>query len=90
MTEDDIKRQIGEAAIERKTCLDKISCYEARLKDAAYKLQAIISSENEPLHADNQRIVDHASDPRSDAKNYIRELERANELAAFLRKHNAL
>ena len=47
--------QIGEAAIERKRCLDKISCYEARLKTAQQALGVFLDPDKSPLHEDNQR-----------------------------------
>ena len=90
MTRDDIAGQIGEAAIERKECLDKASCYEARLKNALYGIQALLAEDSNPLHEDNQRILTHATDPRADAKGYIAAIKRADELAEFLRRHNAL
>ena len=82
--------QIGEAAIERKRCLDKISCYEARLKTAQQALGVFLDPDKSPLHEDNQRILELASDPRADAQGYIEAMTRAVELADFLKKHNAL
>lgn len=90
MTEDDIRTQIGEAAIERKNCLDKASCYEARLKTAMYALQALLDPEKNPLAEKNQRATALPSDLREDAKGYIEARQRAEDLTAFLRKHNAL
>ena len=67
MTRDDIKGQIGEAAIERKECLEEISCYKARLKTALHRLTAFL--DNNPLHEDNQRLLVLSSDPPEDAQN---------------------
>ncbi len=82
--------QIGEASTERKRCLDKMSCYEARLKTARQALDVFLDPDKNQLHADNQRILGLSSDPRADAKGYIDAMTRADELADFLRKHNAL
>lgn len=90
MTEGEITSQIGEAAIERKHCLDKMSCYEARLKTAKQALTVFLDPEKNPLNEDNQRIVAITSDPRSDAKGYLEAKKRADELSEFLKKHNAL
>ena len=90
MTEADMMNQIGEAAVERKRCLDKISCYEARLKTARLALDWLLDPERNTMHEDNRRILELSSDPREDAKGYVDASERADELTAFLRKHNAL
>ncbi len=90
MTEGEIMNQIGEAAVERKHCLDKMSCYEARLKTAKQSLSVFLDTENNPLHKDNQRLLELTSDPRADAKGYVDARKRADELADFLKKHNAL
>ena len=90
MTEGEIMTQIGEAAIERKRCLDKMSCYEARLKTALHALQALLDPKKNPLNAENQRAAALPSDLREDAKGYVEACQRAEELTAFLRKHNAL
>ena len=82
--------QIGEAAVERKHCLDKVSCYEARLNTALQSLSVFLDPEKNPLSEDNQRFLSLASDPRADAKGYIEEKKRADELTGFLKKHNAL
>ena len=90
MTEGEMMTQIGEAAIERKRCLDKMSCYEARLKTAQQALAVFLDPDKSPLHEDNQRILELASDPRADAKGYAEAMTRAEELAGFMKKHNAL
>ena len=90
MTEGEMMNQIGEAAVERKGCLDRMSCYEARMKTAQQSLSVFLDPERDPLHEDNQRLLTLASDPRADAKGYVEARERADELAAFLKKHNAL
>ena len=82
--------QIGDAAIERKRCLDKMSCYQARLKDAHQALGVFLAEDKNPLHEDNQRILELSSDPRADAKGYVEAMTRAEELTAFLKTHNAL
>ena len=82
--------QIGEAAVERKHCLDKMSCYEARLNTAHHALSVFLDREKNPLHEDNQRLLTLASDSRADAKGYVEARKRADELADFLKKHNAL
>ena len=38
MTDEDIRRQIGDAAVARRECFDRISCYEQRLNEALYDL----------------------------------------------------
>ena len=90
MTEDEMMTQIGEYAVERKRCLDQMSCYEARLKTAQQALSVFLDPEKSPLHKDNQRVQALTSDPRADAKGYVEAKTRADELADFLRKHNAL
>ena len=90
MTEGEMMTQIGESAVERKICLDKMSCYEARLKTAQQALSVFLDPEKSPLHEDNQRVLALTSDPRADAKGYVEAKTRADELADFLRKHNAL
>ena len=90
MTEAEMATQIGEAAVERKHCLDKMSCYEARLKTAQQSLSVFLDQDKNPLCAENQRLLDLASDPRADAKGYVEAKSRADELADFLKKHNAL
>ena len=90
MTEDEMMTQIGEAAIERKRLLDQMSCYEARLKTAQQALSVFLDQEKSQLHEDNQRILALTSDPRADARGYVEANTRANELADFLSKHNAL
>ena len=90
MTEGEMMAQIGEAAMERKRCQDKMSCYEARMKTAQQAMSAFLDPENDPLHEDNQRLLKLSSDPRADAKGYIEARKRADELAAFLKKHNAI
>lgn len=90
MTEEEIMQQLGKSLVERKKCFDKMSCYEARLKDAARCLALLLDEDKNPLHEDNQRLVHLDSDPRLDAKGYIEEKRRAEELTAFLKKHNAL
>ena len=82
--------QIGEAAIERKACLDQASCYEARLKTALHALHALLDPKKNPLNEENQRLSALPSDPREDAKGYVEASQRAEELTAFLGKHNAL
>ena len=82
--------EIAEAAVERKQCSDKMSCYEARLKTALQSLTVFLNPEKNPLSEDNQRFLGLASDPRADAKGYIEAKKRADELAGFLKKHNAL
>lgn len=90
MTEDDIRAQIGAAAVERKACFDKMSCFEQRMITAHHSLGALLDKKNNPLHEDHQAIVDLASDPREDAKGYIAAMTRADELTTFLKTHNAL
>lgn len=90
MTEAEMMTQIGETAVERKRCLDQMSCYEARLKTALQALTVFLDPEKEPLHEDNQRFLKLTSDPREDAKGYVEARKRADELAAFLKKNNAL
>ena len=90
MTEGEMMNQIGEAAVERKGCLDRMSCYEARLKTAFQSLSVFLDQEANPLHEDNQRIITLASDPRADAKGFVEASKRADELADFLKKHNAI
>ena len=90
MKEDEIITLIGETAVERKSCLDKMSCYEARLKTALQSLSVFLDPEKDPPHEDNQRFLTLVSDPRTDAKGYVEVRKRADELAAFLKKHNAL
>ena len=85
-----IMNQIGEAAIERKSCMDKISCYKARLKTALYGISVLTDEDKNPLHDDNQNLLTHTSDPREDAKGYVETLKRFNDLTDFLKKHNAL
>ena len=89
MTEGDIKTQIGEAAVERKQCLDKISCYKERLKKANRALSVLLDPENNPLHEDNHQLLKLKSDPREDAKGYVATVQHADELTEFLKKHNA-
>ena len=90
MMEDEMMTQIGEAAVERKHCLDEMSCYEARLKTAQQSLFVFLDPDKNPLSEDNQRIITLTSDPRADAKGYVEARKRAVELEAFLKKHNAL
>ena len=90
MTENYIMATIGEAAIERKQCLDKMSCREARLKKALYGLNHLLDETRNPLNEENQSFLAHSTDPRDDAKMYVEAAKRADELSAFLRKHNAL
>ena len=90
MTDEDIKKQIGEACLERKRCMDEISCYEQRFKNALYGLQALLDKDKNPHHEDNQRLLNLDSDPREDAKGYIAALNRAEELTNFLKTHNAI
>ena len=90
MTEGEMMTQIGEYAVERKICLDKMSCYEARLKTAQQALGVFLDPDKSSLHEDNQRIITLTSDPRADAKGYVEAKMRADELADFLKKHNAL
>ena len=40
--------QIGEATVERKHCLDKMSCYEARMKTAQQSLSVFLDPEKTP------------------------------------------
>ena len=90
MTNDEINSEIGKAAIERKQCLDRISCYQERMKKAAQGIQYLLDDEKNPLLEDNQFFLNHPTDPRSDAKGYIEVLKREGELYAFLKKHNAI
>ncbi|MCZ0954894.1 MAG: hypothetical protein OXJ56_20170 [Rhodospirillaceae bacterium] len=90
MTENDIKAEIGQAAIERKECLDRASCYKKRLNDAAHRLRELLNDRMNPLREDAQRFQNLGTDPREDARGYVEALARAEELAAFLKQHNAL
>ena len=90
MTEGEMMTDIGEAAVERKRCLDNMSCYEARLKTAQQSINVFLDPDKNPLHEDNQRILSLSSDPRADAKGYFEARNRADELTDFLKKHNAL
>ncbi|MDE0201346.1 MAG: hypothetical protein OXK73_02800 [Rhodospirillaceae bacterium] len=90
MTNDEIKAQIGQAAIERKECLDQMSCYKRRLDDAAHKLRQLLNDRGNPLHEDNQRFLHLETDPRLDAQGFVEAKTRAEELTAFLKQHNAL
>ena len=82
--------QIGEAAVERKRCLDKMSCYEDRLKTVQQALSMFLDPQKNLLHKDNQRLLELASDPRADARGYVEAKTRADELTNFLRTHNAI
>ena len=90
MTENDIKAEIGQAAIERKECLDRASCYRKRLSDAQYGLRDLLNDRMDPLREDARRILDIKTDLRTDARGYIEALSRAKELETFLKEHNAL
>ena len=90
MTENDIKAEIGQAAVERKECLDRASCYRKRLSDAQYGLRDLLNDRMDPLRKDAGRVQHFKSDPRADASGYIEALSRAKELEAFLKEHNAL
>ena len=90
MTNGEMMTQIGEAAMERKISLDKMSCYEDRLKTALQALAAFLDPDKNHLHEDNMRILSLSSDPRADAKGYIEAKMRADDRADFLKKHNAL
>lgn len=90
MTNDEIMREIGQAAIERKECLDRVSCYEKRLRDAAHNLRRLLESSTKPMKEDDKRFLHTETDPRADAQAYVEAMTRAEELEAFLRKHNAL
>ena len=90
MTENDIKAEIGQAAVERKECLDRASCYKKRLDDAAYGLRDLLNDRMNPLRETGQRILHLKTDPRDDARGYLDALGRAKELEDFLKKHNAL
>ena len=67
-----------------------MSCYKARLKTAQQALSVFLDPKKSPLHEDNQRVLALTSDPRADARGYIEAKTRADEIAAFLMKHNAL
>ncbi len=90
MTKNDILAEIGNAAVQRKECLDRISCYERRLKTAMTGLQMLLDPDRDPRHEDNQTLLSLGTDPREDAKGYVEALNEAAEHAEFLRKHNAL
>lgn len=90
MTNDEMNAEIGKAAVERKQCLDRISCYQERLKRAAQAIQYLLDEKKNPLNEENQLLLNLDTDPREDAKGYIEALKRANELYAFLKKHNAI
>ena len=91
MTDADIMTEIGKASLERKRCLDRISCYEKRLGSAKIALVQITNKDYNPCNnEENPFILSLESDPREDAKNYIDALKELDRLAAFLRKHNAL
>ena len=81
---------IGEAAVERKRCLDKMSCYEARLKTVQQALFVFLDPQKNPLNKDNQQLLELASDPCADARGYVEAKTRADELTDFLRTHNAI
>ena len=89
MTEGEILTQIGEAAVERKQCLDKISCYKERLKTANRALSVLLDPEKNPLHEDSHQLLKLKSDPREDAKGLVANLQLEKELTEFLKKHNA-
>ena len=89
MTEGEIETQIGEAAVKRKQCLDKISCYKERLKTANRALSVLLDPEKNPFHADSQQLLKLKSDPREDAKGLVANLQLEKELTEFLEKHNA-
>ena len=55
MTEGEILTQIGEAAVERKQCLDKISCYKERLKTANRALSVLLDPEKK-VHPVNGEV----------------------------------
>ncbi len=90
MTGEEISSEIGRAAVERKGCRDRISCYQERLKKALYGIQILLDENKNSLLEENQYLVGHVSDPCEDAKGYIEMLKREEELRDFLRTHNAL
>ena len=90
MTVNEIRAEIGQAAIERKECLDQASCYRKRLDDAEYRLRQLLNDRMSPLREDAQRFQNLDTDPREDARGYVKAMSRAEELAAFLKRHNAL
>jgi len=89
MTDEDIRRDIGDAAIERKTCRDRVMCLEHRLRSAKLELDVVLDSEKDPLHEDNQALLNLKSDPREDAKGYVAAKHRFFELSYFLERNNA-
>ena len=90
MTGDEISSEIGRAAVERKGCRDRISCYQERLKKALYGIQILLDENKNPLLEENQYFIEHATDPSEDAKGYIETIKREEELRNFLSKHNAI
>ena len=90
MTNDEIKMEIGKAAIERKECLDRVSCYRKRLDDAAYALRRLLNERDSPLKENNQDFLYLKTDPRIDAQAFVEAATRADELTSFLKEHNAL
>ena len=90
MTGDEISSEIGRAAVERKGCRDRISCYQERLKKALYGIQILLDENKNSLLEENQYLLEQSTDPREDAKGYIETLKREEELRDFLSIHNAL
>ena len=82
MTSDNVERDIGRAHLERRDLEKKIACLRHRLIAVG---QACTTLANNPLHAESEKAMTRATDPREDWADLRKAHIRLEELAPLLR-----